>query len=130
MSTETVKTTTYVTYDLPGFFMPEQYTRIVEQRDSQAAANAAPDGAYAFTFHDIVGATVNGTTLTSQPVHRSGRYFIGGTVRNATEVEAMPGDHSILLSNMRNNGWNRVIFCLTGNVQPFTDGDNLVLVTR
>lgn len=38
----------------------------------------------------------------------------------------MGEDKRILASNMRCNGWNRVILCGTGNWQPFTAEDQLL----
>jgi len=126
----TTTTTTYVTYDLPGLVAPEQYACTVEDRDPYRAADDAPRGAYAFTFHDIVNTEVDGETLRSQPRNRSGRYFIGGTIRTVDEVAAMPGDHKILVENMRSNGWDWVIFCPPGNVQPFGEGDAVITTIR
>jgi hypothetical protein len=119
-------TTTYVTYDLPGAFLQEQATYIVPSRDPHLAANTAPNTAYAFTFNDIVSTVVDGVELKSKPQNVSNRYFIGGTVHTAMEVESMTGNHEILLSNMCDNGWDRVIFLPSGNVQPFKEGDTLV----
>lgn len=119
-------TTTYVAYDLPGTFEAEHDSRPVASRDPRVAADTAPAGAFAFTFYDVVTTEVDGVELRSRPRNHSSRYFIGGTVRTVAEVEAMEGDRSILLSNMRGNGWDRVIFCPAGNVQPLESGDVVV----
>lgn len=119
-------TTTYAQYDLPGILMSEQTTRAVLSRDPQAACDAAPDGAYAFTLFDVVSTVLNGVELRSDPQNRSGRYFIGGDVHSVVSVEEMPGDHTVLLDNMRTNRWTFVIFCPTGNVQPYLPGDTVL----
>ncbi len=119
-------TTTYARYSLPGAIVTEQSVQPVPSRDPQAAADSAPQGAFAFTFHDIVTVVIDGVELRSDPLRRSGRYFIGGTVHTYAEVAAMPSDESALLDNMRMNRHDRVIFCPAGNVQPFRDGDTVV----
>lgn len=122
--------TTVVTYDLPGFFVPEQFSRVVDMRDPRQAAKSAPQNAYAFTFHAIVEATVlvegQETTVRSKPINVSGRYFIDGERLNVHQVARLPGDYEVLLDNMRGNGWAHVVRCRTGNFQPFNDGDQII----
>jgi len=125
-----VETTTYVEYELPGAFVAEQERRRVTSRDPRAAAQEAPPQAFAFSFYDVVTATVDvdgeQVTTTSLNRNRSGRYFIDGELFDAAGIEALPGDHHILLANMRGNGWGHVVRCRTGNFQPFNSGDEIV----
>ena len=127
--TNSIKTTVVV-YDLPGFFVSEQFSRVVDIRDPRRAAESAPQNAYTFTFHDIVEATVlvegQETTVRSKPINVSGRYFIDGERLNIHQVGMLPGDHRVLLDNMRGNGWTHVVRCRTGNYQPFEDGDQII----
>src|SRR5262249_9742468 len=98
-------TTTYVRYLLPGAFFPEESVREVADRGPQEAARNAPDGAFAFAFHDRMSTTADGVTLRSDPLNVSGRYYINAEPLTAGDVAALPGNHSILLANMRGNRW-------------------------
>jgi hypothetical protein len=126
----TATTATYVEYELPGVFVAEQDRRPVSSRDPRKAAETAPRQAFAFTFYDVVVATAyvddEEVTTTSRSRSRSGRYFIDGEQFDAAGVEALPGDHHILLANMRGNGWEHVVRCRTGNFQPMQPGDEIV----
>jgi hypothetical protein len=118
-----VERTTHVVYEHPGSLFPENSGGVVDSRDpARAAANASPT-AFAFTFHDRYRTTaiIDGERieLRSASMHFSKRYVIGGELLDEAAVEALPGDHKILLSNMRGNGWQQVIRHRTGNFQPF-----------
>ena len=120
----------YVTYYFPGILFPEESSKPVPGRDVQAAARSAPEGAFAFTFHDTVTttATVDGqeVALSSRPMNKTGRYYIDAQPFTADEVAALPGDHEILLSNMRANRWDTMLRCRAGNWQPLVPGDEIV----
>lgn len=127
MTTETVH---YVTYYYPGIFMPEESTYRIDSRDVQAALAGASQDAFAFTFHDrvITLTDVDGREipLESKPLNESGRYYIDAQPYTAAEVQLLDGDHEILLSNMRANGWDPILRCRTGNWQPLEPGDEIV----
>lgn len=105
-------------------------TLIVGMRNPWLAARSAPSNAYAFTYHDIVMTTVlvdgRETTVRSEPINVSGRYFIDGERFNVHQIAALPGDHRVLLDNVRSNGWTHVVRCRAGNFQPFEDGDQII----
>lgn len=121
---------THVVYEHPGSFFAEESGRVVDHRDPQRAADSAPETAFAFTFHEIVTSTVvvdgEEVVTRSKPLNVSGRYYLGGELLTYAQVEALDGDHRILLSNMRGNGWDPIIRCRFGNFQPFRDGDKIV----
>jgi hypothetical protein len=125
--TETVH---YVTYYFPGILFPEESSKPVAVRNAQAAARSAPEGAFAFTFHDTVvtSTMVDGraVTLSSKPMNKTGRYYIDAQPFTAGEVAALPGDHEILLSNMRASRWDTMLRCRAGNWQPLEPGDDIV----
>jgi hypothetical protein len=50
------------------------------------------------------------------------RIYIGEAL-TTEDVEKLPGDNSILLANMRSNGWDPIIRTRRGNFQPFEEGD-------
>jgi len=122
--------TTYAEYLYPGVFLPEEFSAEVPERDPQKVAREAPDGVFAFRFYDIATTTVTvgGEEIEtrSERLNQSGRYYIDAEKLTAADVEALPGDHSILLSNMRGNGWDPILRCRPGNFQPLQDGDEIV----
>lgn len=124
------ETVHYVTYYYPGILFPEESTDPIASRDARAAARFAPEGAFAFTFHDkvITTTTVDGqeVTLSSKPMNKTGRYYIDAQPFTADEVAALPGDHEIMLSNMRANRWDTMLRCRAGNWQPLEPGDEIV----
>lgn len=101
----------------------------------------APEGAYAFCLFQIrpndpdtdeqVRRLLHpdyNVMISGRRVNETGRFFLGGELRNTAEVEAMNdnGRYDILLSNMSGNGWDPVVFTRTGNVVPFEDGDTIL----
>lgn len=127
-----VTTASYVTYYVPGVFVSEESVRPIATRNAQTAARFAPEDAFAFTFHDRVETTVTvggqDVELTSKGINKSGRYYINAERLTADDVAALPGDHRILLSNMRSNGWETVLRCRAGNFQPLESGDEVITV--
>jgi hypothetical protein len=132
MTTEATKTT-YVAYLHPGSFLLEESVKPVDARNPQQQANDAPESAFAFFYFDIVSATVSvqgepiGTS--SDRLNISKTYYIDAKLLTSDEVAALPGDHNILLSNMRCNGWDPIVLCRTGNFQPFAENDHELLTT-
>jgi hypothetical protein len=128
---EPVVVTTYVQYLYPGTFFPESSVLPVVTRDPQREARQAPESVFAFTYFDraateIVINGVGRVTLRSGDFRRTGRYYIDAEQFTPAAVEALPGDHKILASNMRGNGYEFVLRCRTGNWQPLENGDVLV----
>jgi len=130
--TNQATTTTYVAYQHPGSFFSEETVKPVNARNPQQQADDAPDSAFAFFYFDIVTTVVDveceRIETTSGRRNISKTYYIDAELLTSNEVAALPGDHSILLSNMRGNGWDPIVRCRTGNVQPF-EADKHVLVT-
>ena len=122
--------TTYVEYLYPGSLFSESSARVVSGRDPGRAAREAPESAFAFRFYDRAeaGITVDGrpVMLRSAEFRATGRYYIDAEPLDAAAVAALPGDYSILLSNMRSNGWDVILRCRSGNFQPMRDGDTIV----
>ena len=101
-------TTTYVAYMHPGTFFSEESIKPVDERNPQQQASDAPDSAFAFFYFDVV------TTIV----------IVGGE-----RIETSSGRHNILLSNMRDNGWDPIVRCRTGNFQPFETGKHELIKT-
>lgn len=99
--------------------------------DVDEALRLAPDSAFCFTIYDLEEAPDLGPdfTVRPKPKNETGRYYIGGDLFDADQIEALDDgqDHRILLANMQTNRWRTVIRCRYGsNWQPFHDGDTLL----
>lgn len=125
--------TTYVTYMEPGILYPEDYTCETPDRDAEKFAREAVASVFAFSFHDIARAavTIDGqdVELSSRAIRKSPLYYIDAEQLTAADVEALPGDNSILLANMRGNRWETVVRCRTGNFRPLMPGDVVIRTT-
>lgn len=122
--------TTYVEYLSPGSFVSEESAVPVTGRDPARIAREAPASVFAFRFYDIATTTVTVSgkqvETKSGAINATARYYIDAEKLTAADVEALPGDHKILLSNMRGNGWDPILRCRTGNFQPLEDGDVVI----
>jgi hypothetical protein len=124
-----VKQQHFVTFYSPGSFTAETTDREVKSWDIEAAKKMAHTiveryGAtpYAFQFSTMGrGARDwNAKELASSPL-----YYLGGRVETLTQVEARNDPkEDILRSNMRCNGWNRIIINDSYRfTQPLKDTD-------
>ena len=132
----------YVVFYSPGTFIAESSVRPIESWSTETATSVAKSiterhGAipYGFRFETrVVAGPIpdgEGGTLDVEPktVERSGMYYLGGVVETIADVEARHDPkESILLSNMRCNGYDRVITTTNGYrlSQPFEPGDHVV----
>jgi hypothetical protein len=126
-------TTTYIAYQHPGSFLAEESVMPVGTRNPQQQANDAPDSAFAFYYFDVVTTIVNagGELINTSSGRRniSNTYYIDAKLLTSDQVTALPGDNSILLSNMRGNKWDLIVLCRTGNFQPFIEGKHELITT-
>jgi hypothetical protein len=113
-------TVRYARFLAPGSFVANEWTRPVETLDP--AAVKWPDNAYAFTLHERVDVLDGPETFTGESKQVGPTYYHPDSkVLTQAEVAAKtdPRD-SILLSNMRCNQWDAVIYSRWGNwPQPF-----------
>lgn len=127
-----VTTTTYVAFQHPGSFFPEESFVKVASRDTNRDAVEAPKNAFAFFYFDIATTVMNvaGERIETASGRRniSKTYYIDAELLTSDQVAALPGDNRILLSNMRANRWDPIARCRTGNFQPF-EKDKHELVT-
>lgn len=104
----------FVIFYSPGTFVSETTEREIDSWDVEQAMEIAR------TVKERHGATPYGFRFTtrsraddeldSKVTERSNMYFLGGKIRHLDFIilENKP-DEQILISNMRNNGWDRVI---------------------
>lgn len=104
----------FVTFYSPGTFTAETTAREVKKWDIEEAQKMAHSiteryGAtpYAFQFSTVGRGTKD---LHAKEIASSPLYYLGGRVETLAEVEARNDPkEGILRSNMRGNGWDRII---------------------
>jgi hypothetical protein len=120
----------FVTFYSPGTFVAEETTQPIEAWSTALALdmaagiterhNAKP---YGFRF---TSRTRGEHDLNSKETARSPMHYFGVKVETLAEIEARrdPGD-DILIRNMRNNEWSRVVTMVNGwkAALPLRDGD-------
>lgn len=118
----------FVVFYSPGAFVAETTERPIKSWAVETAIRMARTiterhGAtpYGFVF---VTRSRGPRDLDSKETKRSGMHYLGGKVETLAEVEARDRN-SILASNMRSNGWDRVITTTKGWkwTQPLRPGD-------
>lgn len=113
----------YVEFFFPGSFVSESDVRQVQSRDSEP--DYIPPSCYGYRFFSRTEVQHDGETLIGKNTNYSPMTFFGETYTLA-EVEALNDDSlRILLSNMRCNGYARVVKTRRGNWQPLNEGDEV-----
>lgn len=118
------KKTTYVEFYFPGVMFDETSVKKVATRDTKDIS--VPNGAFGFRFFDVMTTEENGVKMESDKLNESPMYYYGGRIMTLAVVQREVPDARILISNMRGNGYKRVIRCRTGNFKPFQKGDVLI----
>ena len=104
----------FVTFYSPGTFVPEQTTKEIDDWDVEKAKQIAQDvkeryNAVPFGFR-FTTRSRDSNELDSKVTDTSNMYYLGGTVLTLAQVEAKNDpDDRILISNMKGNGWDRII---------------------
>lgn len=125
-----MKVAHFVTFYSPGSFVAEESTKPVESWDVPAAIKMARTikerhGAVPYGFQFTTRERPD-DALDSREAARSDFYWLGDKVETLAEVEARADPkEDILRSNMRCNGWDKIV---TNNnswkwVQPLRKGD-------
>lgn len=120
----------FVTFLSPGTFVHETTTREVEAWDVDKAVAMAREinerhGATPFAF-EFSTRTRGDADFDSKESKRSCRYYLGGTIETLEDVERRNDpQESILLFNMKANGWDRIVVNTNSwkIAQPLNDGD-------
>jgi hypothetical protein len=114
-------TNTYVELLYPGTFFSEKEVVKVSEREPEKIAKKYPK-AFAFKFYDLtsVEVVVDGEkrVVSGKRKNESPTYYPDGDLFNAKQLSQLPG-MDILVSNMKGNGWKRVVRTRCGNFQPF-----------
>jgi len=123
----------FVHFLSPGTFVAEETVKPIKAWDEKLAVamarsikeryNARP---YGFQFSTRERGDKD---LDSKEVKRSGTYYLGGKVETLAEVEARNDPkEDILRSNMRDNGWNKIVTNTNSWrwTQPLRKGDKVL----
>lgn len=104
----------FVVFFSPGTFVAEQTQKEIESWDTEKAMEMARGikeryGATPYGFQFVTRERGDGD-FDSKETKRSGIYYLGGKIRTLAELEAESDPkNSILISNMKGNGWDRVV---------------------
>jgi hypothetical protein len=114
----------------PGSFFPEESTKDLDDRTlEEVAREAGPDVFAVQSFWQMrTTAIVDGEQQVGYgpPFARSSRLYVGGTVYTVEELKAAFPDERVLIHNIEGNGYERAIYCRTGNWQPLEKEDRVL----
>lgn len=123
----------FVTFLSPGTFVAETTEKPIDSWDVKKAQKMAHDieeryGATPYGFRFTTRSRTD-ADLDSKVTATSGMYFLGGKIETLAEVEARNDPkEEILRSNMRGNGYDRIIVNDNSwrSTQPLRDGDTVL----
>ena len=118
----------YVTFYSPGTFVAEQTIKVIKKWDVDAALKLLPDiiERYGATPYGFQFSTKKRGMRDMEPkeIKRSPMYYVNCKVQTLEDVEKEPGTET-LVSNMRRNGWDKIVTTTEGYKwsQPLREGD-------
>lgn len=123
----------FVKFMSPGTFVAEETVKPIDSWDIAKATELAKEiieryGAKPYGFRFITRSRAD-DELDSKVTQMSGTYFINGTVETIDDIKAKHDPNNrILISNMENNGWDRVVTTYSPYrwTQPFGKNDHVV----
>jgi len=103
----------FVTFFSPGTFFCEETTQRIESWDVDEAVKMSKGiveryGAKPFAFQ-FSTRTRGVFDLDSKTTKTSARYYLGGKVMTLLDVQTQMPKEEILISNMKCNGWDKII---------------------
>lgn len=113
---------TYMRIYYPGSFVSETSEKKVTSR---TPPKERPKGAYAVQFFDQEEIKKGKEILEGKPKNFSPTYFWGKEY-SASEAIKEVGEGSILASNVRGNGYKRLVKTVMGNWQPLENKDEVL----
>jgi hypothetical protein len=132
MKTKTAIQKHFVIFFSPGIFFSEQSSKPIASWDvdkavkmSQAIIERYNSRPYGFQFATRARTADD---LDSKEIKRSGTYFLGGRVMTLTDVKREMPEASILISNMKNNGYDKVVVSRSPwqSIHPLEKGDTVI----
>ena len=86
-----------------------------------------PEGAYAYRYFSREEIEHEGETLYGEKKDYSPKTYYG-EILTLEQIKALPGNHWILISNMKSNGWDKIVKTICGNIQPLKKGDIVISI--
>lgn len=125
----------FVKFFSPGTFVAEETTKPIESWDVDKAVEMSKDikeryGAVPYGFCFVTRQRKD-DELDSEEVARSGMYYLGGEVFTVEDIEQRNDpDEKILLSNMKGNGWDKIVVNTNSWkwTQPLNKNDQVLAV--
>ena len=113
----------YIEFLYPGSFVDNTQTRPV---DGRQPPTQLPEGCFGYRFFAREEVRQGDEVLSGKSKDFSGYTYFGKAL-TIEDVERLPktrpDDYKILLSNMRNNNWPRVVLTICGNFKPLEECD-------
>jgi len=116
----------YIEWMYPGIISTDTSSEKIDHRDPQRV-DKMKERVFAFRFFDRT--VVDGEELLGKDKNPSGIYYLGGSVMTLAEVKDKYGDDPdkrILISNMENNGYDRIVMTKFGQSMPLNDQDRVI----
>ena len=113
---------TYVEFFYPGVFISET---TIQELPSRKSTVELPEGAYGYRLFSRSEVEQDGEVLVGPPKDYSPTTYYG-IERTLEQVRNLPGDNTILISNMEINNWDRVVFTQYGQCFPLNPDDIVV----
>lgn len=103
----------FVVFESPGTFVHEVSIRPIDSWNTAKAVKMSKSiteryNSKPFAFYFTTRERTE-KDLDSKVTHESGRYFLGGRILTVEDVKREMPTEKILISNMENNGWKRVV---------------------
>lgn len=111
----------YVEFVYPGIIVSESSSREIESREAPVEM---PAGAFGYRFFDRVEQDAGEETLYGKPKNRSAWHY-QGEIWTVDRVKAELPNERILISNMRGNGYDRVVKTRSGQFIPLEPEDQV-----
>lgn len=114
----------YVTFYYPGIMFDEDETRELAERGK---VGKVPKGAFGYQEWDREEIERDGEVLRGKPKNHGPMIYFG-EVYTVADVERLKpqSDYRVLLSNMRGNGYDRVVRTVRGNWKPLDENVNVL----
>lgn len=104
-----------------GTFVSEDSHKEIDSREDFKL----PSGAYGYQFYNKEMIVQGKEKLFGNPKNES-KTYLKGTVYTLEQVKRLFPESKIMISNMENNNWDKVIKCGQGFL-PFDDNKNILI---
>ncbi len=104
---------------------------LIEVKERNPEKLDIPVDCIAFQFFDVIGREDKNNHKEkarkhSNRVNISNLYYVDATIKDKDQVTKERGEDCLLLFNMSVNGWEKVVQCKNGHIEPLRVGDIFV----